>query len=71
MDELRVLTPTGMLGYGLPAQWLKKGLERQPHVITADAGSTDSGPHKLGMGALTCSLEAYVEDIGLMTLPKP
>ncbi len=66
MEEIRVLTPTGMLGYGFPVKWFKEGLKRNPHVIAVDSGSTDSGPHKLGMGALTCSEESYYKDISIM-----
>lgn len=65
-EEIRVLTPAGMLGYGFPVKWFKEGLERKPHVIAIDSGSTDSGPHKLGTGAMTCSKEAYIKDISLM-----
>ena len=50
MKEIRVLSPVGMLGYGFPTKSFQKGLEKKPHVIAADAGSTDAGPHKLGAG---------------------
>ena len=66
MEELKVLTPTSMLGYGFPIKWFKDGLKANPDVITVDSGSTDSGPHKLGMGALTCSVESYYKDISLI-----
>ena len=66
MEEIRILTPTSMLGYGFPINWFNKGLKFSPGVITVDSGSTDSGPHKLGMGALTCSMEAYYKDIYLI-----
>lgn len=66
VDELRVLTPTGMLGYGFPQEWFRKGLGLKPHVITVDAGSTDSGPQKLGLGSMTCSPEAYMKDLGML-----
>lgn len=65
-EEIRVLTPAGMLGYGFPVKWFKEGLKRNPDVIAIDSGSTDSGPHKLGTGAMTCSREAYIKDISLM-----
>jgi hypothetical protein len=51
MKEIRILSPVGMLGYGFPAESFQKGLEKKPHVIAADAGSTDAGPHKLGAGS--------------------
>lgn len=65
-DEIRVLTPLPMLGYGFPVEWFKKGLEMNPDVIAVDSGSTDSGPHKLGTGAMTCSVEAYRKDISIL-----
>ena len=66
MDELRILTPGGMLGYGIDKDQLAKGLALSPHAITIDSGSTDSGPHKLGLGAMTCSMAAYERDIATL-----
>jgi hypothetical protein len=65
-DEIRILTPSGMLGYGFPVDHFKMGLALQPHAITIDSGSTDSGPQKLGKGEMTCSREAYVKDIAVL-----
>jgi len=48
--ELRVLSPSGILGYGFPAESFHRGIARRPHVIACDAGSTDPGPHYLGSG---------------------
>src|ERR1700724_681373 len=62
-DEIRILTPSGMLGYGFPVDHFKMGLAQKPHAITNDSGSTDSGPQKLGLGELTCSREGYVKGI--------
>ncbi len=64
MDECRILSPLGMLGYGFPAESLAAGLARRPHVIGADAGSTDGGPHKLGMGVGIVSRAATKKDLG-------
>ncbi len=64
--EVRVLTPLGMMGYGIPEKWYHKGVEWKPDVITVDAGSTDSGPQKLGLGAMTCSREAYYKEFELL-----
>ena len=47
MTELRVLSPTAILGYGFPAASFEEGLKREPHVIAVDAGSTDPGPYYL------------------------
>ncbi|MBW1812575.1 MAG: acyclic terpene utilization AtuA family protein [Deltaproteobacteria bacterium] len=49
MDELRVLSPTAILGYGFPEESMKQGMARKPHVIAVDAGSTDAGPYFLGI----------------------
>jgi hypothetical protein len=65
-DEIRILTPSGMLGYGFPVDHFKLGLAQRPHAITIDSGSTDSGPQKLGLGEMTCSREAYVKDIEVL-----
>src|SRR5260370_817812 len=65
-DEIRILTPSGMLGYGFPLDDFKLGLAQKPHAITIDSGSTDSGPQKLGKGEMTCSREAYVKDIEVL-----
>lgn len=66
MKEIRVLSPVGMLGYGFPAESFQKGLEKKPHVIAADAGSTDGGPHKLGAGVGIVSKEATKKDLTFM-----
>jgi hypothetical protein len=49
MDEIRVLSPTAILGYGYPRRSLEEGMRRDPHVIAVDAGSTDGGPYYLGI----------------------
>lgn len=50
MNGIRVLTPTGTLGYGFGAEALKRGMELGVDVIAVDAGSTDPGPYYLGSG---------------------
>ena len=49
-EEFRVLSPTAILGYGFPESSFKRGIERRPHLIAVDAGSTDPGPYYLGAG---------------------
>ena len=63
MEELRILSPLGMLGYGFPLDSFKEGLRRDPHAIVADAGSTDAGPHKLGAGVGIVSRAATKKDL--------
>jgi len=66
MNECRILSPLGMLGYGFPPESFEAGLARRPHVIGADAGSTDGGPHKLGAGVGIVSRAATKKDLGAM-----
>ena len=47
MNEIRVLSPTAILGYGFPEESFIEGMRRKPHVIAVDAGSTDPGPYYL------------------------
>ena len=42
-DDFRILSPTAILGYGFPAESFRRGVERRPHLIACDAGSTDPG----------------------------
>jgi hypothetical protein len=49
-DEFRVLSPSGILGYGFPEESFRRGIARRPHLIACDAGSTDPGPYYLGSG---------------------
>ncbi len=62
-EKVRVLTVSGMLGYGLDPEEVRKGLAKRPDVITADSGTTDDGPQKLGAGTTTCPIEAYCHDL--------
>jgi hypothetical protein len=66
MDELRILSPTGGLGYGFPEESLEEGLKRTPHLIGVDAGSTDPGPYYLGTGKPALSWEANKRDLELL-----
>ena len=47
MTEVRLLSPTGMLGSGFAESTLARGVELEPHAIAVDAGSTDVGPGPL------------------------
>ncbi|MCK9265659.1 DUF1446 domain-containing protein [bacterium] len=56
--EVRILSLTGLLGYGYPAESLKEGMKKNPHFIGVDAGSSDPGPFYLGSGkSLTKKLQ--------------
>lgn len=63
VEEVRILAPLGMLGYGYPISSFEAGLARAPHLIAVDAGSTDGGPHKLGKGVGIVSEAATRRDL--------
>ncbi len=65
-QAFRCLSAMGMLGYGLNEDSLGRGLERRPHMIGADAGSTDAGPQKLGGGYGDVSRATTKRDLTLM-----
>lgn len=66
MNEFRMISTSGLLGYGFPEASLKTGLSRDPHLIGVDGGSTDPGPYYLGSGKPVNSRIAMKRDIGLM-----
>lgn len=66
MDEIRVLSPTAILGYGFPVSSFEEGLRRDPHVIAVDGGSTDPGPYYLGSGKSFTQRQAVKRDLKLL-----
>lgn len=68
MEEIRVLSPTAILGYGFPVASFEAGLAREPHVIAVDAGSTDPGPYYLGSGISFTDRTAVKRDLRLMLI---
>jgi hypothetical protein len=64
--EIRLLSTSAILGYGFPEASLKAGMARQPHMIGVDGGSSDPGPHYLGVGKPFCSPIAIRRDLRLM-----
>lgn len=66
MDEIRVLSPTAILGYGFPVASFEEGLRREPHVIAVDGGSTDPGPYYLGAGKSFTQRQAVKRDLELL-----
>jgi hypothetical protein len=62
----RILSPTAILGYGFPETSFRRGLERQPHAIAVDGGSSDPGPYYLGAGKPFVSRAAVRRDLALM-----
>lgn len=65
-DELRILSPTAILGYGFPLRSFQNGMARKPHVIAVDAGSTDPGPYYLGSGESFTDRGAVKRDLEIM-----
>lgn len=65
-DEIRVLSPTAILGYGFPMESFEEGMKRQPHVIAVDAGSTDPGPYYLGAGKSFTDKNSVKRDLEIM-----
>jgi len=66
--ECRLLSVSSILGYGFPEASLKAGLERRPHFIGVDGGSTDPGAYYLGSGECLNSRKAMKRDLRLMLL---
>jgi Acyclic terpene utilisation family protein AtuA len=65
-DELRILTPIGMVGYGFSKELFCAAIEEGVDAIIVDAGSTDSGPSKLALGNTTVTREGYERDLGIL-----
>lgn len=61
-----MVSASGILGYGYPEASLKAGLERKPHMIGVDGGSSDPGPHYLGSGKSFTSPLAIRRDMRLL-----
>ena len=68
MAEFRMVSTSGLLGYGFPEASLKACLARDPHMIGVDGGSTDPGPYYLGSGKPLNSRMAMKRDIRLMLM---
>ena len=66
MKQLKVLSPTAILGYGFPIESFEKGMNLKPDVIAVDAGSTDPGPYYLGAGISFTDRAAVKRDLTIM-----
>lgn len=64
--QIRVLSPTAILGYGFPMESFEEGMRRKPDVIAVDAGSTDPGPYYLGAGYSFTDRNAVKRDLSIM-----
>lgn len=65
-EPLRVLSASGQLGYGIPADSLARGMVRQPHVLGADMGSIDPGPYYLATGEMAAPEAMVARDLTLV-----
>ncbi|MGQ0751526.1 MAG: acyclic terpene utilization AtuA family protein [Betaproteobacteria bacterium] len=68
MEEIRILSPTGVCGSGFLETSFESALRLQPHFIGCDAGSTDPGPEFLGSGRTAFPPDAIARDLRLMLL---
>jgi hypothetical protein len=65
-QELRIVAPTAIVGYGFQESSLERALLKNPHLIACDGGSTDPGPNYLGMGKAFVGRDAAKRDLALM-----
>lgn len=66
MKELKILSPSGIVGYGFPEASFLAGVAQKPDLIACDAGSTDPGPYYLGSGKPFTTATAVKRDLTLM-----
>ena len=66
MKEFKILSPTGIVGYGFPEDSFWAGVALKPDLIACDAGSTDPGPYYLGAGIPFTNATAVKRDMTLM-----
>lgn len=66
MREYKILSPTGIVGYGFPEESFYAGVSMKPDLIACDAGSIDPGPYYLGSGTPFTNATAVKRDMTLM-----
>ena len=66
MKELKILSPSGIVGYGFPEESFRRGVAQKPDLIACDGGSTDPGPYYLGSGIPFTNATAVKRDLTLM-----
>jgi len=64
--EMKILSPSGIVGYGFPEESFLAGVALKPDLIACDAGSTDPGPYYLGSGIPFTNATAVKRDMTLM-----
>ena len=66
MKEYKILSPSGIVGYGFPEESFMAGVALKPDLIACDGGSTDPGPYYLGSGIPFTNATAVKRDLRLM-----
>jgi len=64
--EFKILSPSGIVGYGFPEKSFMAGVALKPDLIACDAGSTDPGPYYLGSGIPFTNATAVKRDMTFM-----
>ena len=63
---VRMMSASGILGYGFPEASIRAAMERKPHMFGVDGGSSDPGPYYLGSGKTLNSRLAMKRDLSLL-----
>lgn len=63
---VRMMSASGILGYGFPEASIRAAMALKPHMIGVDGGSSDPGPHYLGSGKTLNSRLAMKRDLSLL-----
>lgn len=64
--SVRMMSASGILGYGFPEASIRAAMELKPHMVGVDGGSSDPGPHYLGSGKTLNSRLAMKRDLSLL-----
>lgn len=65
--ELTILSPLGLLGYGIPKPSLRRAFEDfDIDTVAVDAGSIDPGPNYLGQGTFFADERVVARDLRLL-----
>jgi len=65
-NTVRMMSASGILGYGFPEASIRAAMERKPHMFGVDGGSSDPGPYYLGSGKTLNSRLAMKRDLSLL-----
>ncbi len=66
--QFKVVSASGILGYGFPADSLRRAMERKPDMLGCDGGSTDPGAYYLGSGNAFVARESCKRDFRMLLL---